>query len=79
MRFKLTIVSPREKWEQDVDSVTIPSIDGELTILYNHAPIMGRLGEGQIVSSSYKKKVKDGFFEFLDNHARIFIKEHREK
>ena len=75
MSFKVIIVSPKEKWEGDLESITLPGQNGELTIFSNHAPIMGKLGEGEITTGSYSVKVKDGFFEFLNNQARILINE----
>ncbi|UCC95206.1 MAG: hypothetical protein JSW40_00215 [Candidatus Omnitrophota bacterium] len=75
MKFKVTIVSAKEKWEIEADSLTLPSQEGQLTILCDHAPIMGKLKEGQIIAPSYKKEIKGGFFEIIDNQARILINE----
>jgi F-type H+-transporting ATPase subunit epsilon len=39
MSFKLEIVTPeKEAYSADVDSVTIPGVEGEMGILPNHAP-----------------------------------------
>ena len=48
---KLKIVTPeRIVLEEDVDSVTLPSIEGEITILPGHVPLISALKSGDIVA-----------------------------
>lgn len=75
MRFKVTVVSASERWESEVDSLTLPAQRGKLTLLYNHTAIMGKLAEGEIITGSFKKKIKQGFFEFRDNQAKVLVDE----
>ncbi len=52
---KLKIVTPeRVVLEETVDQVTLPTIDGEITILPDHIPLVSALKSGDIVA------VKDG-------------------
>lgn len=44
------IVSPeRVVYEEDVDQVTVPAKDGELTILENHIPLVSALHAGELL------------------------------
>lgn len=46
---KLQIITPRKIILQDeVSSITLPSLEGELTILYNHTPLFASLKEGVV-------------------------------
>jgi F0F1-type ATP synthase epsilon subunit len=75
MKFKAIIVSSQNKWEIETEFLTLPAQEGELTLLYSHAPIIGKLKEGEIITSSEKIKIKGGFFEFLDNLAKVVIEQ----
>ena len=45
----LEIVSPEEiLFSSEVDSVTVPGVDGEFQMLNNHAPIVAILKEGTV-------------------------------
>jgi F-type H+-transporting ATPase subunit epsilon len=46
---RLEIVTPeRLAFEEDVDSVNVPGIEGELGILPHHAPLVSTLGVGEL-------------------------------
>jgi len=46
---RLEIVTPeRLAYEDDVDSVNVPGIEGELGILPHHAPLLSMLGFGEL-------------------------------
>ena len=75
MSFTVRIVSPKEKWEGKADSLTLPGESGELTLKTDHAPIFGRLKRGRIRADSYQKEIGGGFFEFIDNLARVAVDE----
>ncbi len=47
---KLTIVTPeRTVYSDDIDQVTIPTQDGEITVLPNHVPLVGVLKPGELL------------------------------
>ena len=49
MPLRLEIVTPeRLAYEDDVDGVQVPGIDGELGILPHHAPLVSILGAGEL-------------------------------
>src|SRR3954447_10969346 len=49
MPLLLEIVTPeRLAYSEDVDSVQVPGIDGELGILPHHAPLVSLLGVGEL-------------------------------
>ncbi len=50
---KLKIVTPeRLVLEEDVTQVTLPTTEGEITILPGHVPLISSLGSGEIVAKS---------------------------
>lgn len=50
MTLHFKIVSPeRVVFEDDVDQVTIPTKDGEITVLPNHLPLVASLQAGELV------------------------------
>ena len=49
MPIRLEIVTPeRLAYEDDVDSVNVPGVEGELGILPHHAPLVSMLGVGEL-------------------------------
>lgn len=49
MSIHLEIVTPeRLAYSEDVDSVTLPGIEGELGVLPGHAPLVSMLGVGEL-------------------------------
>jgi F-type H+-transporting ATPase subunit epsilon len=49
MPLRLEIVTPeRLAYEDDVDAVNVPGIEGELGILPHHAPLVSTLGFGEL-------------------------------
>lgn len=50
---QLVIVTPETTtFDQAVDAVTLPLIDGEAGILPGHAPMIGRMGPGELRTKS---------------------------
>jgi F-type H+-transporting ATPase subunit epsilon len=48
--FPLQIVSQeRELISTEVDSVTIPTAEGEITVLYKHSPLFAKVETGQLI------------------------------
>jgi F-type H+-transporting ATPase subunit epsilon len=49
MTFKLEIVTPeRLLYSDDIDQVTIPTVDGEISILARHVPLVSIVQPGEI-------------------------------
>ena len=72
--FSLEIISPEKiLLSEKVNSVTIPSFEGEMTILYDHISIITFLRPGIININENKKKffVEEGTVEFSKNNLTI--------
>ena len=73
--FNIEIVSPEKKLLTDkVSSTTIPSFEGEMTILSNHIPLITFLRPG-IVKINASKEIhyflEEGTVEFSNNNLTI--------
>ena len=72
----LSIVTPEKLLvSEEVDQVNVPGSEGDLGILYDHAPILTNLRSGQL---SYEKEgetialvVSGGYLEVTDNRVTI--------
>ena len=72
----LTIVTPEKQLVSDeVDQVNAPGTEGDLGILYDHAPLLTNLRSGQL---SYEKDgetvalvVSGGYLEVTDNRVTV--------
>ena len=72
----LSIVTPEKLLvSEEVDQVNVPGSEGDLGILYDHAPILTNLRSGQL---SYEKDgetialvVSGGYLEVTDNRVTI--------
>ena len=72
--FNIEIISPEKKlFEEKGKSVTIPSFEGEMTILPDHISIITFLRPGVININENKKKyfVEEGTVEFAKNNLTI--------
>ena len=72
--FNIEIVSPEKKlFAEKGKSITIPSFEGEMTILYDHKSIITFLRPGIININENKKKyfVEEGTVEFSKNNLTI--------
>ncbi len=72
--FNIEIISPEKKmFSEKGNSVTIPSFEGEMTILADHISIITFLRPGIININENKKKffVEDGTVEFSKNNLTI--------
>jgi F-type H+-transporting ATPase subunit epsilon len=48
--FTLEIATPEQlAYSEQIEQVTVPSVDGQLTILPHHVPLFATLGEGEVV------------------------------
>ena len=72
--FIIEIISPEKKiFAEKAKSITIPSFEGEMTILYDHISIITFLRPGVININENKKKffVEEGTVEFSKNNLTI--------
>lgn len=76
MKLKFKLITPeRLVFEQTVDQVTLPIVDGEVTILPNHEFYIGALKPGEILSRNESGEssfaVSGGFVEFSNNTLSV--------
>ena len=72
----LSIVTPEKQLvSEEVDQVNVPGSEGDLGILYDHAPILTNLRSGQL---SYEQEgktvvlvVSGGYLEVTDNRVTV--------
>ena len=79
-KLKLSIVTP-EKFvlNEDVDQVNVPGVEGDLGILYDHAPILTIMRPGQFSYEMDGEKGKEticmiisgGYLEVTDNRVIV--------
>ncbi len=75
-QLQLKIVTPEKLiLEELVDSVTLPTTEGEITILPNHIPLIGELSSGDIVARKNGDDIPmalvGGFVEIKNNENQI--------
>ena len=76
MKLNLNVVTPEKQLvAEEVDQVNAPGAEGDLGILFDHAPILTNLRPGQL---SYEKDgetvvmvVSGGFLEVSDNRVTV--------
>jgi len=76
MTLHCIVVTPEETaFEMDADSIVVPLFDGEKGVMTDHAPLIGRLGNGELTlraeGSSNSHYVEGGFIQVLDNVVSI--------
>lgn len=74
--FRLRLATPeRVLFEHDVESVTLPTVDGEITVLPGHESLVAVLKAGEMVVREYGKEiplaVAGGFIEIGDHGVHI--------
>ena len=79
-RMRVNVISPTEVgYEGDAESVIAPAFDGQLGILYGHAPMMVLLGTGDVVIRNGQPTetfaVARGFLQVVDNEISIMAEE----
>ncbi len=75
-KLKLKIVTPEKiVLEEDVDQVSLPTTEGEITILPDHIPLIASLKSGDIVALSNGEHIPmavvGGFIEIKDNTVAV--------
>ncbi len=73
---RLTIVTPeRNLFDAEVDQVTIPTAEGEITVLPHHVPLVGVLLPGELTikqgSATIPLVVSGGFLQVSDNMVKV--------
>ena len=76
MKLNLSVVTPEKQLvAEEVDQVNAPGTEGDLGILFDHAPILTNLRPGQL---SYEKDgetvvmvVSGGYLEVTDNRVTV--------
>ena len=73
---KLEIVTPEGvALSEDVDTVTLPGVEGELGIYPHHVPLMTRLSPGLVVARRntqvFTLAVSEGFVEITGHHVSL--------
>jgi F-type H+-transporting ATPase subunit epsilon len=71
-QFKLKIITPERLVLEDmVDQVSIPTKEGEITILDQHIPLISSLTKGEILAKSFNEDIPflvvGGFVEVKNN------------
>ena len=73
-KFRTEIISPKEIiFSSEVKEVVIPGIEGEMTILFEHIPLITFLRPGFILINNNEENffVEDGVVEFFENNLTI--------
>jgi len=83
-QIKLKIVTPeRVVYEDVVDSVTLPTTSGEITILKDHIPLVSNLRSGEIRTLTGKEEillsVSTGFVEVRPGNEVIILADTAER
>ena len=66
---RLTVLSPEgTKLDETVAKVTLPASRGRFMVLYNHAPVITSLDEGDIV---YESGGKEGRMHVVSGFAEV--------
>ena len=78
MTFDLSIMTPeREFFSGQVDALTITGIDGQMTVLAGHAPMVASLAVGEIAikqDGAWREAVNsEGFMEVLQDSVVVFV------
>jgi F-type H+-transporting ATPase subunit epsilon len=76
MKLALDIITPTKVvLSEEVDEVTIPTIDGEISILPNHVNLLTKIAAGEMVIRKGTKSdlfaITGGFLEILNSHVNV--------
>jgi F-type H+-transporting ATPase subunit epsilon len=75
-KLKFEIITPEKVvLEDEIDQITIPTAEGEITILPNHIPLIGILRPGEILAKKNKEEIamscSGGFIEVTGDKILI--------
>lgn len=73
---KLEIVTPEAKtYSDDVDSVVIPGVEGEMGVLPQHVPLMTKLAPGELRVAKGQEEIRlavgEGFVEISQTSVTV--------
>jgi F-type H+-transporting ATPase subunit epsilon len=76
MKLALEIITPTKVvLSEEVDEVTIPTTDGEISILPNHVNLLTKIAAGEMVIRKGNKSdlfaITGGFLEILNSHVNV--------
>jgi F-type H+-transporting ATPase subunit epsilon len=76
MKLALDIITPTNTvLSEEVDELTIPTVDGELSILPNHVNLLTKIAPGEMVIRKGTKNdlfaITGGFLEIANNHVNV--------
>lgn len=76
MALYLKLITPTATiLDEEVDEITLPTVNGEISILPNHVDLLTKLVEGEMIIKKGNKTqgfaVFGGFLEVSKNHASI--------
>jgi F-type H+-transporting ATPase subunit epsilon len=79
---RVSIISPAGiGYEGKAEAMVAPAYDGQLGILYGHAPMMVLLGEGELRlrdgRSLHRFHVARGFLQVVENEVTVLAEEAR--
>lgn len=77
-KLQLKIVTPEKLiFEEEVESVTIPTTEGEITILPDHIPLIATLASGNIIANSNGEEIPmavvGGFVEVRKDDIKTIV------
>ena len=80
---RVSVISPAGiGYEGDAEAVVAPAHDGQLGILYGHAPMMVLLGEGELRlrhgGKLHRFRVARGFLQVVENEVTVLAEEMQE-
>lgn len=76
---ELKLITPHETlYEGTAEAVTLPSVDGEITILPGHAALLSRLKQGKMKARGTTQtlaavSVEKGFVEVQNNVVTVLV------
>lgn len=81
---KFKIVTPEKSiYENEIFQVTIPTVDGEITILPNHIPLVSVLKAGELrlkdKSGEHQMAISGGFLEVKEHNEVVILADHAER
>lgn len=76
MSFKLILITPEKKlFEEKIDSLRVPGVDGSFSILKNHASMIAGMKKGKLTIKQNDKLiyyyVDSGFVEVNNNTVSV--------
>lgn len=76
MKLQLNVITPvKTVLSEEVDQITLPTQNGEITILPNHAPLISKINSGEMIIRKNQKPsffaITGGFIEVSKNNVTI--------